>query len=79
MVASLGFDKNWKTQLLWVQNVSEKKNDYIVAAEKRKVWSKDILTKILGKIVKTVESTSEGWTEESQWVTRPTNEEIKVV
>lgn len=66
MVASLDFDKNWKTQLLWAQNVSEKKNDYIVAAEKRKVWSKDILTKILKKIIKRVGCTSEGWKEESQ-------------
>ena len=66
MVASLDFDKNWKTQLLWVQNVSEKKNDYIVAAEKTKVWSKDILTKILKKIIKRVGCTSESWKEESQ-------------
>lgn len=40
--------------------MSEKKNDYIVAAEKRKVWSKDILTKILEKMVKRVGCTSEG-------------------
>lgn len=62
-----------------MQNVSEKKNDYIVAAEKRKVWSKDILTKILEKIVKRVGCTSEGWKEEGQYVTRPTNEDIKIV
>ena len=40
--------------------MSEKKNDYIEAAERRKVWFKDILTKILGKIVERVECTSEG-------------------
>ena len=40
--------------------MSEKKNDYIVAAEKTKVWSKDILTKILKKIIKRVGCTSEG-------------------
>ena len=40
--------------------MSEKKNDYIVAAEKRKVWSKDILTKILKKTIKRVGCTSEG-------------------
>lgn len=34
--------------------MSEKKNDYIVATEKRKVWSTDILTKILEKIVKNI-------------------------
>ena len=40
--------------------MSEKKNDYIVAAEKRNLWSKDILTKILKKIIKRVGCTSEG-------------------
>jgi len=40
--------------------VSEKKNDHIVATEKRKVWSKDILTKNIEKIVKRVGCTSEG-------------------
>lgn len=40
--------------------MSEKKNDYIVAAEKRKVWSKEILTKILKKTIKRVGCTSEG-------------------
>ena len=40
--------------------MSEKKNDYIVAPEKRKVWSKDILTKIPEKVVKRVVCTFQG-------------------